>query len=87
VIIEPRELLVEVHAKNLNWQPAILNSADDPIEMPEFGLQCRLADLYRGTRSIRSGCSRQRTPAAKRIPGSFQLLFCISLHGLVRPHY
>jgi Uma2 family endonuclease len=49
VVIEPRELLVEVYAKNRNWQPAILKTADDPIEMPELGLRCRVADLYRGT--------------------------------------
>jgi Uma2 family endonuclease len=49
VVIEPREFLAEIHAKNRNWQPAILKQADDPIEMPEFGLRCRVADLYRGT--------------------------------------
>jgi Uma2 family endonuclease len=49
VVIDARELLVEVHAKKYNWQPAILKSADDPIEMPELGLRCRLADFYRGT--------------------------------------
>jgi hypothetical protein len=26
-----------------------LTRPDDPIEMPEFGLRCRLGDLYRGT--------------------------------------
>jgi Uma2 family endonuclease len=46
VVIEPRELLVEIHAKTRNWLPAILKTADDPIEMPEFD---RVADLYRGT--------------------------------------
>jgi Uma2 family endonuclease len=49
MVIEPREFLVEVHAKNRNWQPAILVHADDSIEMPEFGLRCSVADLYRGT--------------------------------------
>jgi Uma2 family endonuclease len=49
VVIEPREFLVEIHAKNRNWQPAILTHADDSIEMPEFGLRCSVADLYRGT--------------------------------------
>ncbi|MFL5069949.1 MAG: Uma2 family endonuclease [Xanthobacteraceae bacterium] len=49
VVIEPREFLVEIHAKRGNWQPTILTKADDPIEMPEFGLRCRVADLYRGT--------------------------------------
>jgi Uma2 family endonuclease len=49
VVIEPREFLVEVHAKNRNWQPLILEQADDPIDMPEFGLSCSVGDLYRGT--------------------------------------
>ncbi len=49
VVIEPREFLVEIYAKNRNWQPAILTAADDPIEIPEFGLHCRVGDLYRGT--------------------------------------
>jgi Uma2 family endonuclease len=49
VVIEPRELLVEIHARTRNWQPVILTAADAPIEMPEFGLHCRLVDLYRGT--------------------------------------
>jgi len=49
VVIEPREFLVEVYAKNRDWQPLMLKQADDPVEMPEFGLRCSLADLYRGT--------------------------------------
>jgi Uma2 family endonuclease len=49
VIIEPREFLVEIHAKGTNWQTAILTRAEDLIEMPEFGLRCRVVDLYRDT--------------------------------------
>jgi Uma2 family endonuclease len=49
LVIEPRELLVEIYAKSRNWEPIILKQADDPIEMPEFGLSCRVVDLYRGT--------------------------------------
>jgi Uma2 family endonuclease len=49
VVIEPREFLVEIHAKSRGWQPAKLTMADDAIEMPEFGLRCRVGDLYRGT--------------------------------------
>jgi Uma2 family endonuclease len=49
VVIEPREFLVEIYSKRGNWQPAILTKADDSIEMPEFGLRCRVADLYVGT--------------------------------------
>jgi Uma2 family endonuclease len=49
VVIEPREFMVEIHARSGGWQPVVLKQADDPIEMPEFGLRCSLADLYRGT--------------------------------------
>jgi Uma2 family endonuclease len=49
VVIEAREFLVEIYAKSANWQPEVLTKADDPIEIPEFGLCCRVADLYVGT--------------------------------------
>jgi Uma2 family endonuclease len=49
VVIEPREFMVEIHAKSRNWQPAILKRPDDVIEMPEFALRCNVVDLYRGT--------------------------------------
>jgi Uma2 family endonuclease len=49
VVIEPREFLVEIYARSRNWQLVTLTKADDLIDMPEFGLQCRVAELYRGT--------------------------------------
>jgi Uma2 family endonuclease len=49
VAIEPSEFLVEIHARTRRWQPLILRRPDDPIEMPEFGLRCSVAHLYRGT--------------------------------------
>jgi Uma2 family endonuclease len=49
VVIELREFLVEIHAKRQNWQPVALSKADASIDMPEFGLRCCVADLYRGT--------------------------------------
>jgi Uma2 family endonuclease len=49
VVIEPREVLVEIHARRSGWQPVVLKRADDTIEMPEFGLGCTVADLYLGT--------------------------------------
>jgi len=49
VVIEPREFLVEIHARSGNWQPTTLTQADDLMEMPKFGLTCRVGDLYRGT--------------------------------------
>ena len=49
VIIEPREFLVEIHARNREWHPLVLSQAGDRIEMPELGLSCLVGDLYRGT--------------------------------------
>jgi Uma2 family endonuclease len=49
VVIEPREFLVIIYARSHNWEPITLSKAEDLIEMPEFGLRCRLGDLYIGT--------------------------------------
>ena len=49
VVIEPREFLVEIHARSRGWQPMVLKQADETIAMPEFGLICCLGDLYRNT--------------------------------------
>jgi len=49
LVIEPRQFLVEIYAKSRNWELSTLRRADDPIDMPEFGLRCVVADLYRGT--------------------------------------
>jgi Uma2 family endonuclease len=57
LVIDPRKLWVEIYAKTCGWEPVILKRPDDLIEMPEFGLRCRTADLYR------------RTPLDPRWPG------------------
>jgi Uma2 family endonuclease len=49
IVIEPREIAVEIYSKRHDWQPTRLTQADDRIELPEFGLGCRVSDLYRGT--------------------------------------
>ena len=49
VVIDPREFIVEIYSKSRKWEQAVFTSPDDPIEMPEFGLRCAVADLYRGT--------------------------------------
>jgi Uma2 family endonuclease len=49
VVIEPRKFWVEIHAKSGKWDPVVLKRPDDVIEMPEFGLRCPAADLYRRT--------------------------------------
>ena len=41
--------LVEIYARSRGWQPMVLKQANDTIEMPEFGLVCRVGDLYRNT--------------------------------------
>jgi Uma2 family endonuclease len=49
VVIDPRAFVVEIYAKSRKWEPMVLEHPDDAIEMPEFGLRCLVADLYRGT--------------------------------------
>src|SRR5260221_14615241 len=49
VVIDPREFMVEIYSKGRKWEPAILKRPEDPVDMPEFGLRCTVADLYRGT--------------------------------------
>lgn len=49
LVIEPREFFMQIFAKANDWMPVTLTKADDMIEMAEFGLRCRLVDLYRGT--------------------------------------
>src|SRR5262245_35153260 len=49
VVIDSRELLVEIYARSRDWNPTILKQPDDIVEMPEFGLRCCVIDLYRGT--------------------------------------
>ena len=49
LVIEPREFLVEIHARSRNWDPMIFRQREDPIEMPELGLRSSVVDLYRGT--------------------------------------
>src|SRR5438132_6503830 len=46
VVIEPRAFLIEIYAKRNNWQLLKLTAADATIDMPEFGLRCRVVDLY-----------------------------------------
>lgn len=49
VVIDSHEFLVEIYAKTREWQPLTLKDANEPIDMPEFGLRCHVIDLYRGT--------------------------------------
>jgi Uma2 family endonuclease len=49
VVIEPREFMVEIHAKREDWRWSILKQPGDIVEMPEFGLRCCVVEFYRGT--------------------------------------
>jgi Uma2 family endonuclease len=49
VVIEPLAFMVEIYAKSRKWDRMVLERSDDVLEMPEFGLRCFVADLYRGT--------------------------------------
>jgi Uma2 family endonuclease len=49
VVIDPRKFFMEIYAKSRKWDPVILKRPDDVIEMPEFGLSCQMAALYRRT--------------------------------------
>jgi Uma2 family endonuclease len=49
VVIDPRQFLAEIYARSRKWEPVVLAAPEDPFEIPELGLHCRLADLYRGT--------------------------------------
>jgi Uma2 family endonuclease len=49
LVIEPREISVELHAKSRAWQQVTLRDAADALELPELSLGCAVADLYRGT--------------------------------------
>jgi Uma2 family endonuclease len=49
VVIDPLAFMVEIYARSRKWEVMVLKRPDDVIEMPEFGLRCRLAELYRST--------------------------------------
>lgn len=49
VVIDPREYFMMIYPRSRDWQPVTLTAPDASIDMPEFGLRCRLGDLYIGT--------------------------------------
>lgn len=49
LIISQKDFAVEVWSRSDGWKGRVYRSPDDLIELPEFGLRCRVADLYRGT--------------------------------------
>ncbi|MIL09547.1 Uma2 family endonuclease [Salmonella enterica subsp. enterica] len=49
LILSQQEFAVEVWSRSNDWRGEVFRSADDMIELPEFGFRCRVADFYRGT--------------------------------------
>jgi Uma2 family endonuclease len=42
------EVRIESRSEN-GWTEQVLSQPDDVLALPEFGLRCKVADLYRGT--------------------------------------
>jgi Uma2 family endonuclease len=49
LLIDHRQVRVEVRARAAGWEPAELKGLDAVLELPEWGFRATLADLYRGT--------------------------------------
>jgi Uma2 family endonuclease len=49
LMVEPRELHVEIYGRSRDWQVQILTARSDQIALPELAFRCSLEDLYRGT--------------------------------------
>jgi Uma2 family endonuclease len=49
LLIEQKQVRVEVRARAAGWEPIILEGPDAVLELPEWGFRATLADLYRGT--------------------------------------
>jgi Uma2 family endonuclease len=49
LLIEQKQVRVEVFARAAGWQPAMLDGFDANLELPEFGFKTDLGALYRGT--------------------------------------
>jgi len=49
LLIEQKQVRVEVCARAAGWKPVLLVGLDAVVELPEWGFHATLADLYRGT--------------------------------------
>lgn len=50
LIVQQDRLEVRVDLRTVaGWTEALLTTLDDPLDLPAFGLHCKVADLYRGT--------------------------------------
>jgi Uma2 family endonuclease len=53
------EVLVDLRTGN-DWTEHVLTKPENELELPEFGLRCKLADIYRGTAVQPRNPQRQR---------------------------
>jgi Uma2 family endonuclease len=49
LLIEQKQVRVEVRARAAGWEPVDLEGLDAVLELPEWGFRATLAHLYRGT--------------------------------------
>lgn len=49
VLIEQKQVQVEVMARAAGWQPQVLRALEDVLQLPELGFAAPLSALYRGT--------------------------------------
>jgi Uma2 family endonuclease len=49
VLVEQKRVHLDVFARATGWQPTGLDGLDATLELPEFGFQTGVANLYRGT--------------------------------------
>jgi Uma2 family endonuclease len=49
LLIDQRRVRVEVQAPVDGWQRVVLDGLDARLDLPEFGFNLRVADLYRST--------------------------------------
>ena len=49
LLIEQKQVRVEVRARAAGWEPVVLEGLDAALELPEWGFHAPLSALYRGT--------------------------------------
>ena len=49
LLVEQKRVRLEVFARQSGWQPAVLDDLEAMLELPEFGFEVAVANLYRGT--------------------------------------
>lgn len=49
LIIDQKKIGLEIWTRATGWERAVLQDADDVLDLPEFGFQLRVGELYRDT--------------------------------------